>query len=206
MRSLTRALALLSILLPAMATAQEFPAKPIKLIVPFPPGGPNDIIARAVGHRMSEIIGQPNGTKVWWGYGLYPERTGDFVQKRMDECTGAEILEEVLKQLRFNEQFDEIMASSICIPCNMPYVNNIWMPRTQTSRPRPVPEGSTNLGLIGQYVEVEKEVAFTIEYSARTAWEAIYRLLGRGPAPPPVYQGQYDPKALFGALKVFVGR
>jgi len=29
-------------------------------------------------------------------------------------------------------------------------------------------------------------------------------LLKRGPAPPPVYQAQYDPKALFAALKVFV--
>jgi oleate hydratase len=38
----------------------------------------------------------------------------------------------------------------------------------------------------------------------RSAWEAIHVLLKRGPAPPPVYQGQYDPKALFAALKVFV--
>ena len=37
---------------------------------------------------------------------------------------------------------------------------------------------------------------FTIEYSARTAWEAVRLLLGRGPEPPPVYQGQYDPTAL----------
>jgi tripartite-type tricarboxylate transporter receptor subunit TctC len=44
---------------PAIAAAQTYPAKPIKLIVPFPPGGPNDIIARAVGQRMSEIAGQP---------------------------------------------------------------------------------------------------------------------------------------------------
>src|SRR6185312_12763312 len=36
-----------------------FPNKPIKLIVPFPPGGPNDIIARVVGQRMSEIVKQP---------------------------------------------------------------------------------------------------------------------------------------------------
>ena len=161
------------------------------------------VLSLSIFHQP-EIIGQPDGTKVWWGYGLYPERTGDFVQKPMDECTGAEILTEVLKQLRFNGQFDAIMTSSICIPCNMPYVNNIWMPRTQTNRPRPVPEGSTNLGLIGQYVEVEKEVAFTIEYSARTAWEAIHTLLQRGPAPPPVYQGDTDPKALLCALKTFV--
>ena len=47
------------LLLPALATAQDFPSKPIKLIVPFPPGGPNDIIARVVGQRMSELIKQP---------------------------------------------------------------------------------------------------------------------------------------------------
>src|SRR5216117_4164618 len=39
--------------------AQDFPAKPIKLIVPFPAGGPNDIIARIVGQRMSELTKQP---------------------------------------------------------------------------------------------------------------------------------------------------
>jgi tripartite-type tricarboxylate transporter receptor subunit TctC len=41
------------------APAQDFPAKPIKLIVPFPAGGPNDIIARIVGQRMSELAKQP---------------------------------------------------------------------------------------------------------------------------------------------------
>jgi oleate hydratase len=92
------------------------------------------------------------------------------------------------------------------VPCYMPYVNNIWLPRSRGDRPPPVLEGATNLGLIGQYVEVPKEIAFTIECSVRTAWEAIYRLLDRGPAPPPVYQGQYDPRALFAALKVFVSR
>jgi oleate hydratase len=86
----------------------------------------------------------------------------------------------------------------------MPYVNNIWLVRRNGDRPPVVPEGATNLGLIGQYVEVARDVAFTIEYSARTAWEAIHLLLKRGPPPPPVYQGQYDPKALFAALKVFV--
>jgi tripartite-type tricarboxylate transporter receptor subunit TctC len=61
MRILPRLLfALAAVLLPAAAAgAQNFPVKPIKLVVPFPPGGPNDIIARAVGQRMSELIGQP---------------------------------------------------------------------------------------------------------------------------------------------------
>jgi tripartite-type tricarboxylate transporter receptor subunit TctC len=45
--------------MPAPVAAQDFPTKPIKLIVPFPPGGPNDIIARVVGQRMTELTKQP---------------------------------------------------------------------------------------------------------------------------------------------------
>ncbi|HKU09553.1 MAG TPA: tripartite tricarboxylate transporter substrate binding protein [Bradyrhizobium sp.] len=46
-------------LVPALAFAQDFPVKPIKLIVPFPAGGPNDIIARIVGQRITELTKQP---------------------------------------------------------------------------------------------------------------------------------------------------
>jgi tripartite-type tricarboxylate transporter receptor subunit TctC len=49
----------LVLLLPAVAAAQDFPDRPIKLIVPFPPGGPNDVIARVIAQRMSELIKQP---------------------------------------------------------------------------------------------------------------------------------------------------
>src|SRR5437899_12056056 len=59
MRILLHLLFALALVIPAVAVAQNFPVKPIKLVVPFPPGGPNDIIARAVGQRMSELIGQP---------------------------------------------------------------------------------------------------------------------------------------------------
>jgi tripartite-type tricarboxylate transporter receptor subunit TctC len=53
-------LAGLSLLLsPALAAAGDFPDRSIRLIVPFPPGGPNDIIARVVGQRMSELTKQP---------------------------------------------------------------------------------------------------------------------------------------------------
>jgi tripartite-type tricarboxylate transporter receptor subunit TctC len=47
------------LLVPALATAQEFPNKAIRLVVPFPAGGPNDIIARVIGQRMSELTKQP---------------------------------------------------------------------------------------------------------------------------------------------------
>ncbi len=51
-------IALAALLWPALGQAQNFPNKTIRLIVPFPPGGPNDVIARVVGQRMSEILKQ----------------------------------------------------------------------------------------------------------------------------------------------------
>jgi tripartite-type tricarboxylate transporter receptor subunit TctC len=60
MRMVGAVLTGLSVLLaPTLAAAQDFPTKPIRLIVPFPAGGPNDIIARVIGQRMSELTRQP---------------------------------------------------------------------------------------------------------------------------------------------------
>ena len=46
------------LLAPSLASAQNFPDHTIRLIVPFPPGGPNDIIARVVAQKMQEQLKQ----------------------------------------------------------------------------------------------------------------------------------------------------
>jgi tripartite-type tricarboxylate transporter receptor subunit TctC len=43
----------------ASALAQPWPAKPLKLVTPFPPGGSADVIARLIGQRLAENFGQP---------------------------------------------------------------------------------------------------------------------------------------------------
>jgi tripartite-type tricarboxylate transporter receptor subunit TctC len=54
---LATALALLGMVAPA--TAQDYPNRPVRLIVPFPPGGPTDLVARVLGEAMAIDLGQP---------------------------------------------------------------------------------------------------------------------------------------------------
>jgi tripartite-type tricarboxylate transporter receptor subunit TctC len=62
-----------------LAAAQAWPTKPIKVIVPYPPGGTSDILARALGPGMQAALGQP------WIVENKPGATGnvgaDFVAK-----------------------------------------------------------------------------------------------------------------------------
>jgi tripartite-type tricarboxylate transporter receptor subunit TctC len=60
MRSLMRVLGLVGLLLwPAMSFGQDFPNRAIHFIVPFPAGGPSDIISRVLTAKMTSLLGQP---------------------------------------------------------------------------------------------------------------------------------------------------
>lgn len=60
MKKLTNLLAVLGLLaLGALPAAAQYPGKPIRLIVPFPPGGAADLTARVVSQPLSQLLGQP---------------------------------------------------------------------------------------------------------------------------------------------------
>ena len=51
-------LALLFSIFSGIALAQAYPSKPVRLIIPFPPGGSNDVVGRAMGQQLGERLGQ----------------------------------------------------------------------------------------------------------------------------------------------------
>ena len=140
---------------------------------------------------------QPADVHVFWGYALFPDRVGNFVPKPMAECNGAEILRELCGHLRFDL---ETVESANCIPCRMPYITSMFMPRVHGDRPPPVPFGSRNLAFISQFVEIPDDVVFTVEYSVRAAQMAVYELFGIDRKIPPITPHDKSLRAEFEAV------
>ncbi|WP_020174797.1 oleate hydratase [Methyloferula stellata] len=146
------------------------------------------------------FIGQPADVNVFWGYGLYVDRPGNFVKKPMAQCSGDEIMTEVLGHLRIEVEAKRILDTTITIPCMMPFITSQFLRRAKGDRPSVVPSGWRNLGFAGQFVEVPDDVVFTVEYSIRTAQAAVCELLDLPTTPPPVYKGEFNPRVLFKAF------
>ena len=152
-------------------------------------------------NRQPHFKAQPEGQLVGWIYGLYPERPGDYVGKPMEECTGAEICMEWLYHLGVPENEIETLAreSASTVPCMMPYITAFFMPRKAGDRPAIVPEGCVNFAFLGQFTETPRDTVFTVEYSVRTAMEAVYTLLGVERGVPEVFGSVYDVRCLLNA-------
>ena len=148
------------------------------------------------------FINQPMDETIFWGYGLYTDHVGDYVKKPMKDCTGEEMLTELLHHLHMEDHIDEIMADVVnVIPCMMPYVDAQFQPRKMTDRPNVVPEGSTNFAMISQFVEIPDDMVFTEEYSVRAARIAVYTLMDVDKTICPVTPYVKDPKVLLKAVQ-----
>jgi len=148
------------------------------------------------------FVNQPADVQVFWGYALHPDRIGNFVPKPMSDCTGQDILQELCGHLNFDLG---TVAAANCIPCRMPYITSMFMPRAYTDRPLPVPKNSKNLAFVSQFVEIPSDVVFTVEYSVRAAQMAVYELLGIDREIPPILHHDKSVKVKLDAvIKAFL--
>lgn len=161
----------------------------MSIVVPHPP----------------HFAGQPDDVFTLWGYGLFIDNKGDFIDKSMAEATGQEILTELMHQLGFEDILDEVRRSTSVIPVMMPYITSEFSRRDVADRPPVIPHGAKNYALLGQYVEIPEDVVFTVEYSVRAAMHGVYGLLGLKRDIPPIYHAIADPKVALDALKTLMG-
>ncbi len=152
--------------------------------------------------RQPHFPNQPDNVKIFWGYGLYPDRKGNYIDKTMAECTGAEMLEELYYHLKIQDLMKPVTdAGKInCIPVAMPFVDSLFMPRLLGDRPDVIPKGATNFAFLGQFAEAPKDCVFTVEYSVRTAQMAVYGLFDTDQKVHPMYDSAHNPKYLLGAI------
>lgn len=86
------------------------------------------------------------------------------------------------------------------------YITSQFMPRGLQDRPNIIPEGCTNLAFIGQFVELEGDVVFTVETSVRTAMMAVYKSMHLDRPITPLFAAQYDVRICVACLKKLLGK
>ncbi|WP_438431944.1 oleate hydratase [Gorillibacterium sp. sgz500922] len=156
--------------------------------------------------KQPHFLNQPDNVKVLWAYGLFPDAEGNFIKKKMADCSGRELLEELCYHMGLKDRIPEILARTTnVIPCMMPYITSQFMPRVKGDRPEVIPPGSTNFAFLGQFAEVPDDCVFTVEYSVRTAMTAVYRLLNLEKEVIPVYPSRYDIRVLLTAVRTCLG-
>ena len=153
--------------------------------------------------RQPHFPNQPEDVKIFWGYGLYPDRKGNYIKKPMSECTGEEIMEELYYHLKIQEIMKPVTEAGKvnCIPVALPFIDSLFMPRKIGDRPDVLPNDSTNFAFLGQFAEAPKDCVFTVEYSVRTAQMAVYGLFDTDKKVHPMYDSAHKPEYLITAVK-----
>lgn len=152
-------------------------------------------------NRQPHFPTQPDDVLVLWVYSLLMDKQGNYVKKTMPECTGDEILAELCYHLGIIDQLDNVIENTVVRSSFMPYITSMFMPRAKGDRPRVVPEGCKNLALVGQFVETNNDVVFTMESSIRTGRLAVYNLLNLNKQVPDINPLQYDIRHLLKATQ-----
>jgi oleate hydratase len=148
---------------------------------------------------------QPKDVNVFWAYGQCPDVPGDYIKKPMRDCTGAEMMAELLYHCGLKDKIDEILKHTSVSTAVMPYITSQFMPRKISDRPKVIPEGSINLAFIGQFVELPGDVVFTVETSVRTAMMAVWGIAGLDKPMIPLYEPTYDLRAIVANMKMLTG-
>lgn len=152
--------------------------------------------------RQPHFPDLPQGWTTLWGYGFEIDNDGDYVQKPMSAATGREILTELVRQLGFDDILEHVLATTDVTSVMLPYASALFACRAPGDRPAVLPRGTENFAFLGQFVEMEEDVVFTVEYSVRCAMLATYALLGIERDIPDIYHGLLDPKVGLQAVEV----
>jgi oleate hydratase len=147
---------------------------------------------------------QPAGSYTFWGYGLHGHQRGNFVNKPMAACNGAEILHELSGHLKLDAQAVNLFKDAVVIPTVMPLITSQFMPRAAGDRPVVKMPDAINFAVMGQYCEQPDDVVFTVEYSVRSSMMAVYSLFEAQKTVPTVSKTFRNPKVLVRATRTLL--
>ena len=158
-----------------------------------------------VGLQGKYYPGQPDDVHVFWAYGQISDVPGDYVKKPMQDCTGAEMLAELLYHCGLEDKIDQILRHAAVRTTAMPYITAQFQPRQIADRPKVIPDGCINLAFMGQFAESPGDCVFTVETSVRHAMIAVWGLTELDKPMIPRYEPLYDIRVLADNLKVSTG-
>jgi oleate hydratase len=125
--------------------------------------------------RQGFVQGQPVNVRILWGYALAPGTKGDFVDKPMLYCSGAEILSEILSHLDYSSEL--LVQRTVVIPRIIPRMTSFFISRYFNDCPQVLPPNTTNIGLVGQFVELPYHSCVDLSYGVLAAKIAVFSLM-----------------------------
>ena len=155
--------------------------------------------------RQPHFTGQAPQVHTAFAYGTRLDVQGAYVPCTMLQATGRQLVDELIGQLGIERRAVTVRMNTRARAVLLPYAASPLAPREPGDRPEPVPAGARNFALLGQYVEIPGEVAFSMDYSVRSAMLAVYGLLGLDREPPGAWLGEGDAAAALAALEPAAG-